>query len=63
MELDKRSSRLLSFESRQQLKFCLPKNTLKTVLLNNKTGYNGDDFVKNRKSVVFIYEIITFKRT
>jgi len=40
----------------------LPKNTLKVIFKDKKTGFDGDGFVRNVKTVIFRYNIITFKR-
>lgn len=40
----------------------LPKNTLRVTLIGKVSGYNNDDFVRDIKTVIFTYEIITFKR-
>lgn len=50
----------LKKESIRKLK--VPKNTLRIMFKDKFTGWNGDGFARNIKTVRFTYNIITFKR-
>jgi len=52
--------KFLKKESIKSLK--LPKNTLKIIFQKMVTGYDGDGFARDVKTVIFHYKIITFKR-
>lgn len=40
----------------------LPKNTLKVSLVHHKLGYNKDDFMFDRQTLMSTYSVYTFKR-
>lgn len=40
----------------------VPKNTLRIIFLKKQSGFDGDGFVRNVKTYIFTYNIITFKR-
>lgn len=40
----------------------VPKNTLKIKMFRIKIGLDKDDFIKNMKTIIIEYNIITFKR-
>ena len=40
----------------------VPKNTFKIIFKNKDVGFDGDGFVRNVKTAIFYYNIITFKR-
>lgn len=40
----------------------VPKNTLRIIFKNKDVGFDGDGFVRNFKTAIFYYNIITFKR-
>jgi len=52
--------KFLKKDSLRNLK--LPKNTLKIIFKDKRQGFYGDGFVRNVKTVIFRYNIITFKR-
>lgn len=54
------ANKLLKAESLKNLK--VPKNTLRIIFNSKVIGYDGDGFVRNVKTVIFRYNIITFKR-
>ena len=40
----------------------VPKNTLRIIFLKKQSGFDGDGFVRNVKTHIFTYNVITFKR-
>lgn len=59
-EGDKKFNAILRKESMANIR--VPKNTLRIILLHKRVGYNGGDFIRDVKTVIFTYNIITFKR-
>ncbi len=40
----------------------VPKNTLKIIFNKRVVGYDSDGFARNIRTIIFYYNIITFKR-